>query len=99
MNTVNILKEEILNCVDSPKIRRAAVWGLFYCGDPEAVPVLKTLLKVDPDENVRLIALSVLDSISVENSIGFFDEIARSDASLRVRDKAREYSKIKSISQ
>lgn len=98
-DVVDYLKEKIITNFDKPAVRINAILALFYSSKGDAVAVVKTALKVDPDEEVRLTALSVLDSLCGQEEIGFIQDIAKQDASERVRKKALEYYEIRSISQ
>lgn len=99
IDTVNLLREEILKNFSRPNIRRNAVWGLFYIDKLEVIPVLKTVAKVDPEEDVRLAALFALNALQDKDIIGFLEEISQQDSSERVRQKAKEYIEARNISQ
>lgn len=97
-DVVGLLKEEIINNFSRPDIRRNAVWGLFYTDNPDAIPIVKTTLKVDPDDSVRYVALFVLYSM-LKDDAKFFEDIAKTDTSEKIRRKAQEYFQIKNINQ
>jgi hypothetical protein len=98
-SAVSILREKILENFAKPQVRRYAVIGLFYTGTSETIPVLKTVVKVDPDEQVRLAALYALDNISPDDIGEFLEEVAREDPGERMRKAAKEYIEFRSIDQ
>jgi hypothetical protein len=98
-DVVDYLKEKIISNFDKPAVRTNAILALFYSSNADAVAVVKTALKVDSDEEVRLTALSVLDSLCGQEEIEFIQGIAKQDQSERVRKKALEYVEARSIGQ
>lgn len=99
IDVVSIFRQEILNNYENPVIRRYAAWGLFYSGKEEAIPVLKTIMKVDPDDDVKLIAVYALDVLLAKESIPLFEGLLAEGVSERVRKKTEEYMRARSISQ
>jgi hypothetical protein len=98
-DVVDYLKEYIITNYNKPANRMNAILALFYSSQGDAIAVVKTVLKVDSDEEVRLTALAVLDSLSGQEEIDFIKDISKQDQSERVRKKALEYIEIRSISQ
>jgi hypothetical protein len=98
-SAVSILREKILENFSRPQIRKYAVLGLFYCGTSDTIPVLKTVIKVDPDEDVRISALYALDNINPDDIAEFLEVVAREDTGERVRKAAKEYIEFRSIDQ
>lgn len=99
-DVVSLLREQILNNFTNLQIRRLAVLGLFYTDNkPEATLVLKTVLKIDPDENVRLAGLFVLDSLLGKEALVFLEEIGQQDPSEKVRLEAKRYIFTRNINQ
>ncbi len=98
-SAIALLKDEIVNNYNNPKIRINAILGLFYSAKHEAIAVVKTALMVDPDEDVRLTALSVLDSLGGRSEADFIESLARDDSSEKVRQRAQELLEFRSIDQ
>jgi hypothetical protein len=91
-DTVAILRTIILEGYNQATIRKNAALGLFYTGNPEAIPVLKTMVEVDPEENVRLTALFALNGVVEGDDLTeFLAGIAEKDKSEKVRKLAQEY--------
>jgi|GEM_PF-4422674 len=99
VDVVEILRGEIISNYGNPVIRKYALLGLFYTGKEEAIPIIKTVLKVDPDEDVQLTALFVLDALLGKDAIPLFDEMAQKSSFEKVRSRAQAYSNVRSISR
>lgn len=97
-DVIFLLRQQILENFAKPEIRRLAVFGLFYVDNVvEAISILKTILKVDPEEKVRLAALLVLEGLLGGENLAFFEEISRQDPSEKVRLRAQRCIISKSI--
>ena len=99
VNVVSLLREEIINNFDNPLIRRNAVWALFYQGGEEAIPVLKTVLMVDPDETVQSAALFSLNVLLGKDAVPLFERFIQETSSAGLKKKAEEYVRVRSISR
>jgi len=96
LDPVKVLRQVIVDNPDKAKIRKNALVALFYIGGEESVPLFKTAATVDPEEEVRLLALFLLDFITGNEEKYFFEDVSKEDISEAVRAKAEEYRKFRS---